>query len=157
MRSPGIFLLALGLALAALPAHAQEGGVTSYTLIARNPEFVWANEQGAVNPTIEVAGGQQITITVKNDPDQDGFHSLQVKGSPKSDDVQEAGQTITYTFTAPESGSVAYDCPYHPSSMKGTIRVAGSPAEPAKNESPGVQAFGVGVALLGAALLLRRR
>lgn len=158
MRTLGLSLLVVGLALAALPAHAEQTGVTSYTLIAKNPDFVWTNDQGAQNPTIEVTGGQEITITVKNDPNQDGFHALQVGSGVKSDDIEKAGDSVTYKFTAPATGNVQYVCPYHPGTMKGTIHVAGSSVAPeGPKESPGVQALGVGLAFLGAALLLRRR
>jgi plastocyanin len=156
MRTFGLFLLAAGLALAAVPAVAQETGATAFTLIAKNPEFVWANEQGQENPTLVVPAGQQVTVTVKNDADQEGFHSLQVKGQDKSEDIEDAGQTVTYTFTAPASGSVEYVCPYHATTMKGTVRVAGSAVEE-KKESPGLQVVGLGLAFLGAALVLRRK
>ena len=154
MRALGSSLLALGLLLAAVPVHAQQTGATSFTLTARNPEFAWVGESGERNPTIEVAGGQRIKVLVRNDPDNDGFHSLQVGDAPRSGNVQKAGDEVRYEFTAPASGTVPYVCPYHPATMKGTFRVAGSATD---KESPGVQALGVGLAFLGAALALRRR
>ena len=158
MRTLGFLLLVVGLAFAAFPATAQQTGLTSFTLLAKNPAFVWADEAGATNPTIEIAGGQQITVTVKNDPAQDGFHALQVGNGAKSADIESKGDETVHTFTAPTTGSVEYVCPYHPTTMKGTFRVAGSAPETGeKNESPGVQALGLGIAFLGAALVLRRK
>lgn len=147
---------------AALPATAQETGETQFTLIAENPDFVWKNEAGQVNPTLVVPAGEEITVTVKNDPEQDGFHSLQVGDQPASEDITDAGAQVTYTFTAPETGSVKYVCPYHPGTMEGLFRVAGSEpvdegGEQNENNTPGLGLVGALAALGFVAVAARRR
>jgi hypothetical protein len=85
-----------------------------------------------------------------------------VDGADPSEYVQADGDEIEYKFTAPASGSKPYYCvPHKSSGMAGTVRVAGSPdtgnGGEGGNDAPGVQAVGVAVAVLGAALLLRRK
>lgn len=159
MKTIAMTLIVLGAALAALPASAQESGQTNFTLIAENPEFVWKNEAGVTNPELVVPAGAQVTVTIRND-EQEGFHAFAIVGGDKSEDIMDANAQATFTFTAPESGSVKYNCPYHPSTMEGTVRVAGSPApggSDGDNESPGIALVGVLMALVGVALFARRK
>lgn len=158
MKTLALGLVVLGFALAAVPAYAAQEGATSFTLVAKNPEFYWHEEgQTTQNPTLEIAGGQTITVTVKNDPEQDGFHSLKVGDHAQSDNIESAGDSVTYTFTAPESGNVEYVCPYHPTTMKGQFHVAGSSVTgEANNESPAFGLIGAILALVGVAFVVRR-
>lgn len=158
------FVVLAAAGFAALPATAQETGETQFTLIAENPDFLWKNEAGQVNPELVVPAGAEITVLVKNDAEQQGVHSLQVGDQEASGLIENAGDEVTYTFTAPETGSVEYTCPFHPSTMTGTVRVAGS--EPAngggsdggeQNESPGLGLLGALVALGLVATVLRRK
>ncbi len=38
----------------------------------------------------------------------------------------EGGGSKSFTFTAPQSGTISFHCKYHPTRMKGTISVGGS-------------------------------
>jgi len=168
MKSLGLTLLTLGLLVAFAPtAPAQEEGQTSFTLTAHadGSTFYFQGEDGTKNPTLVVPANTEITVTLRNVGE--GVHNIHVDGASPSDYVQGDGDEITYTFTSPASGTKQYWCDPHKSSgMVGTVRVAGSPdtggngggnGETGNNESPGVQVVGVAVALLGAALLLRRK
>lgn len=159
MKTLGLTLVTLGLVLSAAPlAASQEEGQTAFTLTSHteNGAFYWTLEgQTAKNPTLVVTPNAEITITIKNT--DGGFHNLQVGSNPPSEYIEAEGDEKTYTFTAPASGTLDYFCvPHKSSGMKGTIRVAGTAVEE-KKESPGVQVVGVSIALLGAALILRRR
>lgn len=165
MKTFGLSLIVLGLALAALPASAQETGQTSFTIETHTEGgagyFTLAGET-ARNPTLVVPAGETITVTLKGT--DAGVHNMQVDGASASEYVQSPTDEVTYTFTAPESGSKQYWCvPHKGSGMVGTVRVAGSDAEPTNggseggNESPGLPLAGFAVALVGAALLLRRK
>lgn len=170
MKTIGLTMIALGLAVAALPADAQ--GQTSFTLETHTEGsggyFTFAGET-AHNPTLNVAPGQPITITVKGT--DDGFHNICYKDSTTCATggadgyVEKAGDTITLTFTAPASGTAEYFCmPHKGAGMKGTINAGGATTTPEgndgddkDNDSPGFGLAGALVALAGLALVLRRK
>lgn len=164
MKSLGLTLLTLGLLVAFAPtAPAQETGQTSFTLTAHaeGNTFYFAGEDGTRNPTLVVPASTEVTITLRNVGE--GVHNIHVDGADASEFVQGDGDEVVYKFTSPASGSKQYWCdPHKGNGMQGTIRVAGSPdtggnGDGGNNESPGVQVVGVAAALLGAALLLRRK
>lgn len=154
----------LAATLAATPALAQEQGQTEFTLVTTDgggaDNHFSLEGTGEKNPTLVVTPGAEITITLKN---ENGFHNIQVEGFPASDYVEAAGDEVTYTFTAPESGTLEYFCVPHKSmDMKGTIRVAGTPettdTETENNNTPGVALLGTLLALgLVAATATRRK
>lgn len=150
---PLLLLLVAALALAAAPAEAQS---TSFTLKSVAP-LAWANEAGEKNPALTVPPGATVTFTIVND--DGGYHNFQVGSQEPSDYLDEKGAQLTYTFTAPASGSVAYQCPVHPLEMKGTLRVQGdgAAAPPGDNGTPGPAFLAVLLGVAGAALLLARR
>lgn len=93
--------------------------------------FVWEVEgYPGINPTIRVQPGQTINIVAKNKPGSSGTHNFQLTqggtGLPGLEKpiVFKGEDEVTYTFTAPESGSFQYICTIHASSMKGTLTVA---------------------------------
>lgn len=164
MKSLGLSLLTLGLLVAFAPAGgAQETGSTSFTLYGADDggQFYFEGEDGTKNPTLVVPAGEEITVKLINRGNS--VHNIQVDGSDPSDYVQTDGEEIEYKFTAPASGSKQYWCvPHKSSGMAGMVRVAGSEVTNGDgngggNDAPGVQVVGVAVALLGAALLLRRK
>lgn len=161
MKTFGFSLIVLGLALAALPATAQDAGQTSFTLqtyTEGGSGYFTIEGQTARNPTLVVPAGETITITLKGT--DAGVHNVQVEGADASEYVQAATDEIIYTFTAPASGSVGYWCvPHKGAGMAGTVQVAGSEATPedAGNGSPGLPLAGLAAALVGVALLLRRK
>lgn len=165
MRALPTFLAA-GLLLVALPALAQEAQ-TSFTLVAEfeGGEYVWTSEGASgTNPTLTVPPNQEITITIRQGQSSDGVpHNIQVGGAETSELITAAGDSLTYTFQSPPSGTVDYVCTIHPTTMQGTISVQDNTAEPADgNEGGGNGTPGFGLALVGAALVtaslaLRRR
>lgn len=164
MRSLPLLILALGLAVTAIPAGAQETGKTSFTLVSaqNNADYVWREEGGTSNnPALIVPANAQITFTVKKGTDPDGIpHNLKVGTTAESEEtIMNAGDEFTYTTTAPASGSAEYVCTIHPTTMKGTMRVAGTGGDggDGENGAPGFALAAVVVGLAGAALLVRRR
>lgn len=163
MKTFGLILIALGLAFAAAPAGAQETGQTTFTLETHTEGgsgYFTLEGQTAKNPTLVVPANTVITITLKGM--DDGVHNMQVDGSSGSEYVQAAGDSVTYTFTSPASGSKQYWCqPHKGAGMVGMVQVAGSGAatenDGDKKESPGVATLGVVLAMIGAALVLSRR
>ena len=163
MKTIGLTMIALGLAVAALPADAQ--GQTSFTLVTHSTSgsgYFTLEGETAQNPTLNVAPGETITITLKA-ADGDGVHNFKVDGEASgSDYVQATGDSVTYTFTAPASGTKEYFCePHKGAGMKGLISAGGStttpPADGEENGSPGFGLIGAIVALAGLALVLRRK
>jgi MYXO-CTERM domain-containing protein len=159
MKTFGLSLIVVGLALAALPASAQDAGQTTFALETHSEAgsgyFTLAGET-ARNPTLVVPAGETITVTLTA-MDGDGVHNIQVDGASASEYVQAEGDEVIYTFTAPASGTKQYFCfPHRSAGMGGTVQVAGSETTP-ENGSPALPLAGLAVALLGAALLLRRK
>ena len=164
MKSIGLTMLALGLALAALPADAQ--GQTSFTLETHSEGgggYFTLEGETARNPTLNVAPGETITITLKA-ADGDGVHNIKLDGAPAgSEYVTAAADTVTYTFTAPASGTKEYFCePHRGAGMKGLVSAGSTTATPSENGgetngSPGFELVGALVALAGLALVLRRK
>lgn len=163
MRVLGTSLLVLGLALTALTATAQTGQ-TAFTLLAKSQggTFVWTDETGNnVNPTLTVPASAEVTITIKQ-AESDGVpHNIKVGTGATSDEVTDLDETVEHKFTAPATGTVSYICAIHPTTMKGTLRVAGSDGgdggDGGENGTPGLGLLGSAVAVVGAALLLARR
>lgn len=160
MKSLGIALIFVGLVLAVAPSISAQSNTFSISSKDNGGgNFVWTDASGATTnpPFTASAAGASITLTATNA--DGGFHGLEVKdGSTqlkKGDDIGAKGDTSTITFTLPSSGSVTYDCPYHSTTMHGTISVAG--ATTTTKKSPGTQLVGVSIAMIGAALLLRRK
>ena len=164
MKTVGITMIVLGLALAALPASAQ--GQTSFTLETRTEGgggyFTLAGETQR-NPTLNVEPGAEITVTLKGT--DDGVHNFCV-GSDCSEFVTAVGEEQVFTFTAPSSGTVEYFCqPHKGAGMKGTVSAGGAASTPTQNtgngegnnDTPGLGVLGVAIAIVGVALVVGRR
>jgi plastocyanin len=105
------------------PEEANEAGAggegTEVTVTAAN--FAFSPDELALEP------GQEVSLTFVNDDSAPHtFTSEDVGIDVKAD----AGAEATGTFTAPESGSVDFQCLIHPA-MKGTITVGGGSAKEA--------------------------
>lgn len=165
MKTFGFPLLVLGTVLALAPAIAQ--GETAFTLTTHTAgsDFYFENAAGTKNPTLNVPASTEVSITVRNA--DNGFHNLHVLApvDQKSADVSTEGDEQTITFTTPASGTIKYQCDYHLTTMFGNIVVGGGSTPTTtttenggeKNGAPGLQVAGVAIAVLGAALLLRRK
>jgi uncharacterized cupredoxin-like copper-binding protein len=168
MKTLGLSLILLGAVLAAVPANAQTGGQTSFTLETHTEGgggYFTLEGQSARNPTLNVAPGQQITVTIRGT--DDGVHNICFQTNDKcSEYVQAAGETQTLTFTAPASGNGQYYClPHKGAGMVGTVSAGGSGGNNGGNDggngggndTPGLPVAAIAIALVGAALLLRRK
>jgi len=159
MKFLGMSLVVLGALLLAAPGLAQNNGQTAFTLVGKADQKWYLDGAGSANPTITIAPSSEITITIKQEGNLP--HNVKVSGggvaTKTSEITQEDGETQTLTFSSPASGEIKYECALHPSTMAGTLRVAGTPESQPTNKSPGVQVVGALLALAGVALLLRRR
>lgn len=120
---------------------------TEYVLEAHaEGSSFWFNIQGETerNPTLYVAPNSEITITVIG---VSGVHNIQVDGHDASPFVQP-GETITYTFTSPETGTLQYWCPVHSATMRGIAQV-GLPTTQPPGERPEIQGPTVDLGTLG--------
>jgi plastocyanin len=157
MKLLGLMLLVLGLAVAASPALAQGGGSTSFTLKGHTDGASNYWTQGDAtdkNPTLEVPANTAITLTVSA---ASGAHTIKVGGKDASNVFSQGDAAITYSFTSPATGNVDYVCTIHSTDMKGQFHVAGTASTEPEKKSPSLQVVGVSLALLGAALLVRRK
>lgn len=134
----------------AAPAPAAEAP-TSYELEAHaegTSFFFTLKGETQRNPTLYVKPGAEITLTLTG---VSGTHNIQVDGFAASDYVNP-GDTITYTFTAPQSGVIQYWCvPHKSSNMVGRVQ-AGAPTTGgggAGGDSPEVTGPSVDLATLG--------
>jgi plastocyanin len=85
------------------------------------------------SPTsLGVSAGQQVSVTLANQGNTE--HSLTLD-SGGGEVEAAAGQQAKLTFTAPQSGSLAFHCKYHPTQMKGTFTVGGAGAGSSSSSS----------------------
>lgn len=82
--------------------------------------------ESAKNPTLRVQPGQEVTLTIV--ATDAGVHNFCFGDAKKCTAfVTSAGETQTFTFTAPESGTVEYFCsPHRGAGMKGSVVVGGA-------------------------------
>ena len=78
----------------------------------------------AKNPRIRVAPGQEVRVTLRGT--DNGVHNFCVGDSRSCTEyVSAPGDVQTFTFTAPESGTVEYFCaPHKGAGMRGSVAVA---------------------------------
>lgn len=134
-----------------LPSVAAEEGRTAFTLVGNAASrFVL---DGVSDPELVVPPNATIVLTLV----QQGSlpHNVKVGDGPASAVTKGEGDSVQLTFTAPASGHVEYVCTLHGATMRGWVRVAGSP--PVEKEAPEAGLPLVALALAGAALLAARR
>ncbi len=125
-RTPAAALLGLGLGVAAAGCGTTEGpnpGGVQLRIIARDLRF---DPAGAVVPA-----GVLVTVTLVNAGAVE--HSF-TAGSVHASADADPGESNTAPFTAPNSGTIAFLCRYHPG-MTGTITVV--PRGPSPTPAPG--------------------
>jgi plastocyanin len=93
------------------------GGGNEVTVTAAN--FAFSPDEISVEP------GEEVSLTFVNDDTAPHTFTSEDLGV---DLKTEPGETATGSFTAPESGSVEWQCNIHPA-MTGTITVGGDAAE----------------------------
>lgn len=154
MKAFGFLLLLSGLVLVAVPAQAADQ--TTFHLVgkANGGSYAWfLDGAGTANPDLNVPANTQITITFESADDVP--HTLKVGSNAVcgGNGVTSADGPQTCTFNS-GSANADYVCTIHPD-MKGTVKVAGASTETKK--SPGTQVLGLGLALVGAALIAARK
>jgi plastocyanin len=77
--------------------------------------------------TLNLTPGANVTVTLVNKGDSP--HTFTVDDLDVNVEAQP-GESQSVSFTAPESGAVAFHCHFHPDQMMGTISVDGSQASP---------------------------
>lgn len=161
MKTFGLILLVLGLALTVGPAEAQDACKTTFDIVGKS-DNMW-HQGSATNPTLTACPSQEITINAQAESGVHNIHVTGVAGAPAASQAIDEGSSAAYKFTAPASGSANYVCEFHSGTMKGTITFASTASAPTSGDgdgdkkTPGVQVLGVSIALLGAALILGRK
>lgn len=174
MKTFGFAVLAIGFALAALPLGSAQGQ-TTFALETHSEGaggYFTIEGQTQRNPTLNVAPGESITITITA-ADGNGVHNICVEPTDTcSEFVTAEGDTQTLTFTAPTSGTVEYYCQPHVSAgMKGLVSAASATTTPTgtggtptpattgggENGAPGFGLVGALVALAAMAIVMRRK
>jgi plastocyanin len=127
------------LALAACGSTSSEnspsgsGGGTPVSISAKNLAF---------NPTtLAVPAGAKVTLTFSNQDSTEHSVTLDNGGGEVE---AEGGDTKSFSFTAPQSGTLAFHCKYHPTTMKGTITVGASGGAAPSDSSSSSSSDGVG-------------
>jgi plastocyanin len=98
------------------------GGGSEVTVTAAN--FAFSPDELKLEP------GQEVSLTFVNDDSAPHTFTSEDAGI---DVKADAGETATGSFTAPESGSVDFECLIHPA-MTGTITVGGGSAKDAGDD-----------------------
>lgn len=163
MKTLGLSLLTLGLLVAFVPSTgAQESGQTTFNLkaVSEGTNYYFQSEDGKKNPELVVPANTEITVTITNVGD--GVHNICFAANDKcSDYVQANGDTATLTFNSGSAGGQYFCLPHKSTGMAGQVRIAGQQTtnggDDGEKKSPGIAVLGVSAALVGAALLLRRK
>ena len=95
------------------------GGAAALTISAR--------DYGFTPSALTVAPGSTVTLTFKN---TGAVKHNVTAGSVNVNLDGDPGSTQTATFTAPLSGTIAFHCEYHPTTMTGTITIGTAAAAP---------------------------
>jgi len=89
-----------------------------------NGTYRWVNNTGGINPTLDIAKGNEYVIKINNPTDEE--HELIIennKGSKiGSSEEIEPGKNTEFKFKTDNVGELNYYCEYHPETMKGTIK-----------------------------------
>lgn len=92
-------------------------------LVARDMAFYLEDDPATPNPTIRVAPGERVTITMRND-ERGIRHDFAVPTLSADLDPLAWGESRAVTFTAPDqAGSYDYVCRPHRLMMRGVIKV----------------------------------
>ncbi|HEX2305990.1 MAG TPA: cupredoxin domain-containing protein [Nitrososphaeraceae archaeon] len=94
-----------------------------------NGTYRWVNNSGGINPTLQIAKGNEYVIKINNPTDEE--HELVIEDSKgsKIDNSEEVqpGKNIEFKFKTEESDDLNYHCEYHPETMKGKVNIIESP------------------------------
>ena len=106
----------------------QPTGPVRITLVGHaDSGFYWTSpDHPGRNPRIQIPPGAEVIVTAQQAEGETTPHNLKVGAQPASEIFSEPGSSITYTFTAPESGSLVYICVIHGTPMSGTFVVQGA-------------------------------
>lgn len=163
MKVLGFSLLVAGFLLAVAPVQAQTAK-TSFELethAAGGAYFFTMKGETARNPTLVVPANTEITVTLHNTGGAEATaHNFCDSYDNKcSEYVSADGDTKTFKFTSGTGAGTYWCLPHKSSGMQGNLQIEGQTAStPATDKkSPGFELVGLGIALTGVALLLRRK
>jgi plastocyanin len=121
MNRPGVLLCAAGLAAAIVGCT--RSGPREVLIVARGMTFTLPSNPSAANPTIRLAAGDQVKLTLRNDA-PGLMHDFRIPAWKIQTDQIRAGDSTSVTFTVPSaSGRVEYHCGPHATMMRGVIEV----------------------------------
>jgi plastocyanin len=160
MKVLGFSLFVAGFLLAVAPAGAQTAK-TAFDLdaVASGGQYYFTiTGETAHNPTLVVPANTDITVTIHNKggAEATAHNFCFVDNQHCSEYVSADGDTKTYTFNSGASGGDYYCQPHKATGMAGKVQIEGQ-APAGGNDSPGFGVVGLAVALVGVALLLRRK
>ena len=119
------FVLVLGGLFALLPLGARSLEPREVVVIARGMSF-HAGDAGTANPTIQMAPGERIRITlIGADPGFDHDFAVMAWGV-KTPVLHGEGRTFIVMQAPDKPGKATYVCSLHASMMNGTIEVIAS-------------------------------
>ena len=169
MKSLGLLLVATGLLLAFAPTNVvAQTGSTSFDLETHadgSNYYFTLQGQTDKNPTLTVPANTAITVTIHNTGGASAStHNFCDSYDNKctADFVSADGDKQTLTFTSGSSDGTYWCAPHKSLGMMGNFHIAGtttSSSTPASSTkaSPGFELVALGVAVVGAVLLLRRK
>ncbi|HZA71248.1 MAG TPA: hypothetical protein VE548_16250 [Nitrososphaeraceae archaeon] len=90
-----------------------------------NGTYRWVNSSGEVNPTLDIAKGNEYQIKINNPTVEE--HELIIENEKKSKvggsgDIEPEKNT-EFEFKAMKTDELNYFCEYHPETMRGIIKV----------------------------------
>ncbi|HEY2956964.1 MAG TPA: cupredoxin domain-containing protein [Actinomycetota bacterium] len=100
-------------AASATTAAAAGGASDKVTLVAKG--IAWDKT------ALTIPAGKKVEVTVENKDSVE--HNLTFAAAKANKDV-EGGKTEDVSFTAPAAGTYEFHCEYHPTQMKGTVKVS---------------------------------
>jgi plastocyanin len=115
----GAFLMTL---VSLLPAMAERPEPRSIVLVVRDMTF-YLEGSPEPNPTIRVARGEQIALTLRNE-DAGMTHDVAIAALGASTRALRSGASDRVTFTVPsKTGALVYLCRPHSLTMRGNFLV----------------------------------
>jgi plastocyanin len=137
MRNHGVkvvivVIVMLGAAAALLPLLAESREPREIVLVAKQMAF-YAGDSTVTNPTIHMAPGERIRITLVNDDPGVGHDFAVSPWSLQTPVLRGKGRTSIVIQAPEQRGTTEYVCSLHASMMTGTIQV-GSGTEGASSE-----------------------
>lgn len=114
LRIPALAAASVVLAVAACGSSSSGGGGGGTTENVTAIDFAFQPTQ------LSVPAGATVTVDFTNNGKTE--HSFTLDNGDGEVEA-DAGGSKSFTFTAPQSGTITFHCKYHPTQMKGTVTV----------------------------------